>query len=184
MNALEAIAERRTVKDFTGEPVTREQLQTLLDLAVLAPNHKLTQPWRFYVVPHERIDAFTAAVVGSIRDNDHPKLLAKRDALAKRLPKLGAFLTVGRFPVPDDPRGDQEDYAAVCCAVQNIGVAAHAMGLGSFWSTGDVFERPGVRSFLGLPERLERVASIWLGVPADRPKTARRPASELTTWLD
>jgi len=182
MDALEAIRQRRTHKLFTGEPVTRAQIETLLDLAVLAPNHRLTQPWRFYVLEHAHMQGLADVVVGCIRDDEHPKLLRKRETLTKRLPMLGAYITVAREPVPDDPMLDKEDYAAVCCAVQNLSIAAHAMGLGSFWSTGKVFDRAPVRAFLGLPDGLERVASIWLGVPAGEAKSTRTPASELTVW--
>jgi nitroreductase len=53
MNVSDAIAQRRSIKKFQARPVTREEIEALLDAAVLAPNHKLTQPWRFYVLGPE-----------------------------------------------------------------------------------------------------------------------------------
>jgi nitroreductase len=58
------------------------------------------------------------------------------------------------------------------------------MGLGSFWSTGKVFRRPEVRELLGLPDEMELVAAIWLGTPVEEGRSARKPASELTHWID
>ena len=53
MNVTDAIAQRRSIKKFEDRPLTREEIEPLLDAAVLAPNHKLTQPWRFYVLGPE-----------------------------------------------------------------------------------------------------------------------------------
>lgn len=184
MDTIDAIRERRTHKEFTGQPVARETLEALLDLAVWAPNHRMTEPWRFFVVTAERIPDLAAAVDRAIKDDDHPKLLRKKPVLARRLPKLGAFIAVGRRPVPDDPLTDQEDYAACSCAVYAILLAATAMGLGSFWSTGKVFKRPKVRELLGMPDEMELVAAIWLGTPVAEARSARRSAPELTHWVD
>lgn len=183
MNAFEAILTRRTYKEFSGEPINHEQLEKLLELATYAPNHRLTEPWRFFVVPHERVADLATAVTRSIRDDDHPKLLKKRKMFGERLPNLGAFITVARTPIPDDPRTNAEELAACACAVQNILLGATAMGFGSFWSTEKIFERPMVREFLGIPDQMERIASIWLGSVIDQAETTRRPLSEITHWV-
>ena len=184
MDAIECILARRTQKLFTGEPVSNDQIHKLLELATFAPNHRLTEPWRFFVCPHEHIPRLAETVVSTIRDDEDQKLLRKREIFKRRLPKLGAFIGVGYVPVKDDPRTAREDYAACCCAVQNIMLGATAMGLGSFWSTGRLFDRPPVRELLNMPEDVVRVAAIWLGVPTKPSKCKRRPAQELTTWVE
>ena len=183
MDTFECILSRRTHKQFTGEPVTKAQLEQLLELGIWAPNHRLTEPWRFFVVQGDGIPGLTQAVLDSIGDDEHPKLLKKKAVFARRLPKLGAFISVVRTPVPDDPMTDLEDHAACSCAVQNIMLGATAMGLASFWSTGKVFNRPPVRAFLGLPEGVVSVASIWLGFAEQAPHSKRIPVAELTTWI-
>ena len=183
MNTFEAILSRRTHKDFNGEPVTQQQLEQLLELATFAPNHKLTEPWRFFVVPHEHVAELAQVVVNAIRDDDHPKLRNKIKMFAEELPKLGAFITVARIPVPDDPTANAEELAACACAVQNILLGATAMGFGSYWSTAKIFERPTVREFLGIPDGMERIASIWLGGVVGEAVATRRPFSELTHWV-
>ena len=182
MDVTTCILGRRTHKHFTGSPVPHEQLETLLELATWAPNHRLTEPWRFFVVEATAMPALTEAVLGTISDDSHPKLLRKRELLKQQLPTLGAFLAVARTKVPDDDLADREDYAACCCAVQNILLGATAMGYGSFWSSAKVFNRPAVREFLGIPDGLELVASIWLGEPADQVSSKRTNVAELTTW--
>ena len=168
MDTLSAIRERRTHKRFTGAPVPEAQLETLLDLARWAPNHRLTEPWRFSVVVHARIPDLARTTVGAIADSDHPKLLAKRQKLERQLPLLGAFVAVYRTPVPDDPLLDREDYAACCCAVQNLLLGATALGLGSFWSTGRVFGRaPVPRCPRGCGAGRQRVAGSSGGGAAE-----------------
>lgn len=183
MGTREAILSRRTIKEFTGERLSRETLEALLELAVWAPNHRMTEPWRFTVVCGEKLNDFAEVVVGAIRDDDAPKLLAKRPQLVERLPKLGAFICVHRTPVPEDPMLDREDYAACACAVQNLLLAATAQGIGSFWSTGRIFERPPVRAFLEVDPGADVVGSLWLGVPVREGQSRRTPAGEKTAWI-
>ncbi|MCA9564370.1 MAG: nitroreductase [Myxococcales bacterium] len=183
MDTHKAIITRRTHKIFTGEAVTHGQIRELLELAVMAPNHRLTEPWRFVVVPHERIETFAGVVVDSIRDDEHERLLGKKRNLSEQLPKLGAFIHVAQTP-NDDPITQKEDYASVCCAVQNIMLGATALGLGSFWSTGSVFLRDPVIAYLEVPQDWIPVASLWLGHPAGPAKSARKPATMMTTWVD
>ncbi len=180
---MTAIRTRRTHKFFTGDPVTREQLELLLELAVWAPNHHKTQPWRFFVVTHERISAFADSVLDAITADAPPKMQAKKPALAEKLVKLGAVVSVGRTPVTEDPKRDREDYAACCCAIHNLTLGAVALGLGSFWSTGATFELPPVRAFLGLPQQMQQVELVQLGVPAREATSERRPAAQATTWV-
>ncbi|MDP7036190.1 MAG: nitroreductase [Planctomycetota bacterium] len=182
MNMFDLIRDRRTHKVFTGEPVTNEQLERLLELATWAPNHRMTEPWRFFVVGSEQVETFAQVVVEAIGEEAPPKMQAKRTMLSRRLPRLGAFVSVARRRLEDAHR-DQEDYGACCCAVQNLLLAATAMGLGSFWSTGGVFDLPPVRDYLGMGSDLERVASIWLGTPAEEARSVRRPATEWTHWV-
>lgn len=182
MDALECIRSRRTHKQFTGAPLSRAQLETLIECGISAPNHKLTEPWRFFAVPHERVADLVAAITRAIDASGSPKLTSKRDSLVGRLRLLGGYLAIAREPSPD-PVTDREDYAACCCAAHNVLLGATAMGLGAFWTTGEAFQLRGVLDFLGIPPGMDLVASIWLGVPAAAPTSRRRPAAELTRWV-
>src|SRR4051794_32858899 len=62
MNVSDAIRARRSIKRFTERPVTRDEIEAVLDAATLAPNHRLTQPWRFYVLGPEARHAYGLAL--------------------------------------------------------------------------------------------------------------------------
>jgi nitroreductase len=184
MDVFEALLTRRTIKDFTGEAVSREDLRKLLEVAIWAPNHRMTEPWRFAVVTREGIAGLQSAVLEGIRPDDPPKVHAKRAQLEKRLPGLGAFISVHRCPVPGDEILDREDYAACCCAVQNILVGARALGFASYWSTARLFGREPVRRYLKISPEQEIVASIWLGRAAREATSRRTPVENVSRWIE
>ena len=62
MDVFEAIAERRSVKEFTARELEREEIESLLEAVVWAPNHRLTEPWRFYVLGPDARRAYGAAL--------------------------------------------------------------------------------------------------------------------------
>ncbi len=105
MDAMTAIRTRRTHKFFTGDPVTREQLELLLELAVWAPNHHKTQPWRFFVVTHERIPAFADTVLEAITADSPPKMQAKKPALARSWSSSAPSSRSAGHRSPKIPRG-------------------------------------------------------------------------------
>ena len=105
MDVDEAIRSRRTLKAYTDEPVGRELVSELLDLAVLAPNHHETEPWRFWVVGRETLSALTEAT-------GDRKLLRSHTAIV---------VGVKRDP---DAQVAEEDYAATACAIENLMLAA------------------------------------------------------------
>ena len=185
MKTLEAIESRRSVKEFADRPLAREEIERLLEAAVQAPNHRLTQPWRFYVLGPEARRAYGAALGGRkakrVEDPD-----AARQVVAKveeRHASLPAMLAVGMV-LADDPEIREEDYAATFMAIQNLSLAAVAAGLGTHLKTGAVMDDPRAREAVGVPDGERIVATIELGVPAARPEgKPRRPASELTTWV-
>lgn len=186
MDVRKAIEARRSVKRFTDQPVTREQIETALEAAVQAPNHRLTQPWRFYVLGPEARRRYGAVVGGRkakrVEDPEAAKQVAARvEAEHAALPAMIAVATV----LADDPQVREEDYAATMMAVQNLLLVAESLGLGTHLKTGAVMDDPAARAATGVGEGERIVAIVNLGVPADRPEPKpRRPARELTTWRD
>ena len=157
MDLEEAIRERRTHKAFAPEPVPREELEELLELARWAPNHHLTNPWRFRVLGPRALARLKAAA--------GPEAATKLD----RAPTLG-----GRHGAAlADPVQDEEDLCAAACATYAILLGAHARGLAGYWRTPEVLRGgPGARTrYRSEDERF--VALIHLG-QADR---ARRRQS-------
>ena len=166
MQVDEAIRGRRTLKAYSDEPVGREIVAELLDLAVLAPNHHETEPWRFWVVGRETLDALAEAT-------GDRKLLRSQTAIV---------VGVQRDP---DAQVAEEDYAAVACAIENFMLAARGRGLASFWRTPGVLSLPVVAKLLNVPESVRLIGVVHVGWPGEPfPPQPERSAAAFTSWLD
>jgi nitroreductase len=185
MKITEAIHQRRSIKEFTDRQIEREEIERLLEAAVQAPNHRMTQPWRFYVLgPEARRGYGRALGARKARRVEDPE--AAREVLRKVEEKhasLPAMLAVS-VVLDENPEIREEDYAATFMAIENLALAAHAVGLGTHLKTGAVMDDPHSREAVGVPEGERIVAIVELGEPAGMPGAkSRRPASELTTWV-
>ena len=169
MDVETAIRTRRTHKAFRPKSLPAEQLDQLFELARWAPNHNLTNPWRFRVVG--------------------PQALArlKRAAGAEAAPKLdrAPTLVVCSCALSGDPITDEEDLHATACAAYIVLLAAHARGLAGYWRTPEVLRTEAGRAAVGLADGERFVSLIHLGEPVqERPAPARRPVADTVTYLD
>ena len=168
MDVEAAIRTRRTHKAYAPERVERAVVEELLDLARFAPNHHLTEPWRFRVIGPETFERLVAAG----QPNESAKL--------GRAPTL----VVASAKLTGDAYQNREDVLATACAVYIVLLAAHARGLASYWRTPALFETPAGRAAVGLADDEEFVALIHLGRPATSPAgKERRPMGEYTEFL-
>jgi nitroreductase len=162
------IRSRRTHKRFGPEPVPPEVVTELLELARWAPNHHLTEPWRFRVLGPESLARLAAA--------GKPGELEK----LSRAPTL----VVASAKLTGDEHQNHEDVLATACAVYIVLLAAHARGLASYWRTPRVLQTREGQSAIGLDEDEEFVALIHLGPPVDEPVAKRRaPAADYVKFL-
>jgi nitroreductase len=184
-NIFDAIGARRSIKEFSDRPVSRQQIERLLDAAVLAPNHRSTEPWRFYVLGPESRRAYGAAL-GARKAKKIEDPAAAAEVVRKVVDKhagLPAMLAV-TVVVAGDPEVREEDVAATWMAIENLSLAAVATGLGTHLKTGAVMNDPAARAAVGVPDGERIVAVVELGEPAAAPPArARKPASTLTTWV-
>jgi nitroreductase len=182
MDLINAIHKRRTVKVFSGSPVGRDLVRQLVEAAVTAPNHRLTQPWRFAAIDAEGVARLVVLV-------QTPPLCQavearKLAAICERMARCGAMVQV-TCQRSADPERQREDLAATAAAVQNLLLAATGLGLGSFWSTSPLMAHAGVLSWFGAdPGQEAHVATVWLGHPAESPPPPRRrPVDEVLRWV-
>lgn len=185
MRASEAIRERRSIKRFTDRPVSREEIETLLSAATLAPNHRLTQPWRFYVLGPEARYAYGLALgERKARKLEDPEAArAVRETVAQEHRALPCMIAVAVVN-SENPEIRDEDYAATMMAVQNMALTAVELGLGTHLKTGGVMGDAAARAAAGLPDGERIVAVVNVGEPADvPPPKSRQPASAFTTWV-
>jgi nitroreductase len=167
MDVATAIRTRRTHKQYGAEPVDRELLAELLDLARFAPNHKLTQPWRFRVLGPQALARLKEA--GGEQET----------AKLERAPTLVLATAV----LAGDPLQDEEDLLATGCAVYAVLLGAHARGLASYWRTPGVLRTPRGRAAVGLPDDEHVVSLIHLGRGLSVPPAKPRDATPVE-WLD
>jgi len=189
MDTYDAIARRTSVRSFRPEAVPRYVIERLLAAAVRAPNHKLTEPWRFVMVTGEtrrryaelrreyrrsRFDDPASEQAGKAADN------AYREHL-----NTPAFIFV-LCAVSEDAVRREEDYGAAMMAIQNLLIAATADGLGTFVRTGGIMEHPGVKDLIGVPAGYRVISIVSLGYLAGQPEPTprKKPLAELMTWLD
>ena len=169
MQLEEAIRSRRTIKAYDPAPVSREILYQLFELARWAPNHNLTNPWRFRVVGPETLQRLKEAA--------GPEAAAKLD----RAPTL----VVASAAQTGEPVQDEEDVAAAACAAYIVLLGAHARGLGGYWRTPEVLRTPAGRAACRLPDGERFLGLLHLGrAKQDKAPPERDPVEAVVTYLD
>ena len=185
MQVRDAIRARRSIKRFDSRPVSREEIEALLEAAALAPNHRLTQPWRFYVLGPEARYAYGLALGErkARKLEDAARGREVRDTVAREHRDLPLMIAVAVVNVAD-PEVREEDYAATMMAVQNMALTAVELGLGTHLKTGGVMSDPAARAAAGVGDNERIIAIVNVGVPLETPPTKpREPASRFTTWV-
>jgi nitroreductase len=188
MDAITAIKQRTSVRRYRPDPIARDVVEHLLECAVRAPNHKLTQPWRFAV-----ITGAAKARYAEIRarhrlrrfaDPASPEAASAGEKVRREALETPLHI-VAMTAVSPDEMTREEDYAATMMAVANLMIAAESLGLGTYLKTGGVMQDPALVELVGMPENFRVVGLLSLGYPAEQePPRRRKPASELTRWVE
>jgi nitroreductase len=189
LELFDAILSRRSIKEFTPDPVPDAALDRALYAGLWAQNHRLTQPWRFVVLGPATHRALAEAGANAQLET----LRADADAATRNKVWEGAvqkLLSKTRIVVvttilSGDALQRREDYAATCCAIQNIQLAAWADGLGMQWSTNKQTQQAQTYQLLGIdPAAEEIVGFLYFGYPAlVPPPSPRKPLAEVRRRL-
>ena len=162
MDVSAAIRRRRTHKQYGSEPVDGATIRELVELARHAPNHKLTQPWRFRVLGPETRSRLEAAC-------------GEKEAIKLR---RAPTLVLATAELTGDPHMDQEDLLATACAVYAVLLGATERGLASYWRTPAALDEAEARTVLELQSNESVVALIHLGPTASEPPEKERAPLE------
>ena len=177
--ALDVIMTRTSIRNFTGDPVSQEQLETILKAGMAAPTAMNGQPWRFVVVTDkEKIaSVFAAGPRSGMFKTAGAVIVVCGESTSMRKP----------FRQPDAPATEQPNmfwYEDCSAAAENILLAAHALGLGAVWTAG----YPGmervkpIAEALGIPEKVIPLCVIPVGVPAENPVPKDKWKPEYIHW--
>jgi len=197
IDALTAIRTRRSLRQLAPRPVPRALVDEALSLAVLAPSPHHTRPWRYVVVSPQRrerlAEAMGAAWRGDLERDGHPpelieKLLEKSRRQIVEAPALilACLTHEGLRDWPDDRRARNEWAMAqqsVGAGMQNIMLAAHALGLASYWISAPLFAPEAVREALDLPADCVAQAFVVLGYPAGAAAPKPRPPADTSSLI-
>ena len=167
-----AVRTRRTHKAYRPEPVDAGTLDELLDLARWAPNHHLTNPWRFRILGPASLERLKAAAD------------AAKPGSGRKLDRAPTLVVVSARQTGDRMQ-DREDVLATGVAAYIVLLAAHARGLAGYWRTLGILDEPGGRAAVGLEPDEVAVGLVHLGYPLHPPQESERaPLAEVATRLD
>lgn len=185
MTVLDAIRSRRSIKTFAASPVPQAQIETLLELAVLGPNFRMSQPWRFLVLGPEARGAYGRALgTRKAKKLEDP---AAKDAMVERnvAEAMAVPVMIGVVQgLNENLEIREDDFAAIWMGIENLLLGALELGLGTHVRTGAVLGDTALREPLGVGETERLVALIQLGVPDTMPEAKpRASAADRTTVL-
>ena len=184
---IDAIRARRTVKKMdAGRPVDREDVGTVIEAATWAPNHHLTEPWRFVVIQGEARARLGDALAAALSSFSGGQAAAER-LEAERGKPLSAPTVVALISRPGRAENvvAQEEMVAAGAALQNMLLAAQSLGLASFVRTGAHAYSQEVRNFLRMEGHETLVGMVYLGYASGPlPPGRRTPALEKVTWME
>lgn len=166
----EALRGRRTINLYLQTPVPVELVHDAIEAATWAPNHHVTEPWRFY--------SLGKSTISQCLDLCRTMVTAKKDAKAGEFKAQSWSEKPGWLVVTcrksEDALRQQEDYAACSAAVQNFMLYLWKAGIGSKWTTGDITRDPRFLDIVGINEAEEFVVGlIWYGYPKLTPTQQR-----------
>ena len=166
------ISDRRTIHNFRQDRVPpAAEIHRALELAICAPNHHATAPWRFYLLGNttkERVCRLNAEMIGAVRGEEAARIKLERWR------EIPGWLLLTCVKSGNDIR-TMEDYAACCCASQNLMLYLWSVGIGVKWTTGGVTRDPRFYEILGIdPEQESVVGLFWYGYPDEIPPGNRK----------
>jgi len=179
------IKNRRNTKNFNNKNISNEDINSLLDVAIWAPNHRNTEPWRFFVIKKDsEIKNKIADGIIEIQNNINKLDLSEKqkNKIHEEVRNYPCLIFV--FSLEDENEEiSEENYGATCCAIQNIQLMATSLGLGVGWSTGKIAKINGISEILGIEEQVKIVGVLTIGY-SDTVKTKSRTShKKLTKWL-
>ncbi|WP_018921381.1 nitroreductase family protein [Salsuginibacillus kocurii] len=186
MDLINGLKTRRTIYDFRDDSIDVSIINEAIECAVLAPNHKMTEPWHFHIIQGDSKEKL-ALRRGRLKQSFFEDSTSERAVTAGKkgyqfMSDVPYVICVTTQQYSIDPIREQEDYAAVVCAVQNLMLSAWSQGVGSYWGTGPLTTDEEARTLLQLNPEEKIVGFIFMGIPEKVPNVKKRNLNESVTW--
>jgi len=176
----EVLRGRRTINLFLQTPVPDGLVKEALEAATWAPNHHVTEPWKFYLLGKETVSRCLDLVCEIVTEKKDAK---KGEFKAQSWSEKPGWLVV-TCRKSDDEVLQREDYAACSAATQNFMLFLWKAGVGSKWTSGEITRDPRFFEIVGIDPKEEFVVGlIWYGYPKLTPDQARQPLDEVLEEL-
>ena len=175
MNIEELILGRRTIHNYSDKPVADTVIRRALELALWAPNHKLTMPWQFTLVgPEARTELAKLSL--ALKETKKGTAFDAEQRLSLQAEFLRpSHLVAVSMKRNGDARQEREDYAAVAGGLENAALYLWSLGIGTKWSTSPLIRDKNVYSALRInSETEEMVGLLWIGYPDKVPQSLRK----------
>ena len=182
---LDIIKNRRNTKIFEDREIDNSQIEILLESAIWAPNHRNTEPWRFYVVGKGSSlrNKISEGIISLQESSSGNKLTQdQKDKIYDQIYSSPLLIFVYSL-LGENDEITEENYGAVCCAIQNIQLTATEMGLGVGWATGKICKISNLDEIFKLKDQLKIVGVLSVGYPKSNSKKTRKDFKTITTWL-
>jgi nitroreductase len=185
MEIFDAIHGRQTISKVKQDTVPHDVIEKLLSAGAQAPNHHKVRPWRFVVLTGDGRKKLGDVMAASFLDRNPatpPEGLDKTRALPLRAPVV---IVVGADKSAEPKIVEMENISAASAAAQNILLAAHALGLGAIWRTGEWARDANVKEFLGFAADQQIIGFIYVGYPDVTPEPyVRQGFEDRVTWVE
>ena len=185
MHALDAIHTRQSVGELKPDPVPVKLIEKLLSAAVQAPNHYKVRPWRFVVLTGTGLEQMGEVLAQSFAEKFPTAPSSAQDKERARPLRAPLLIAVGVDKPTESKVLDIENICAAAAAVENLLIAAQALGLAAKWRTGEDARNPHLKKFLGLEPDQHLIALLYIGYPGRETKPVDRPGyDDRTVWME
>ena len=185
MDILTAIYSRHSVAKVKPDPLPREVIEKLLSAAVQAPNHYKVRPWQFVVLTGKGRERLGEVMATSFQAK-FPELPSEALDKERHKPLRAPLVIAVAVEKPGEPKVNEiENICAASAACQNILLAAHALGLGAIWRTGETARDVEIKKFLGFAPDQHLIGFLYIGYPENLVEYPERPSYEdRTVWME
>ena len=184
------IRNRRSIypPQYSEKNIKKEIIDEILENANWAPNHKLSEPWRFTVFSGEGLQKLGDFMADLYKKSTSEKGVFNKNKfeMLKNKPCLASHvISIGMKRDEKERLPEIEEVEAVACAVQNMCLTATAYGVGSYWGSGGITYFEEAKPFFGLGPKDKLLGFMFLGYPkSDWPEGKRKPIGDKVSWVE